>query len=77
MGTLRYHLGSLEHHTTFEAKLLGILLGLWLVNREPDTDSVPLKVDSQAAIQALNTHRLGPGGYLSDEIHELSTSLCK
>ena len=53
VGTLRYHLGSLEHHTIFEAELLGILLGLWLVNREPDADSVSLKVDSQAAIQAL------------------------
>ena len=50
-GTLRYHLGSLEQHTTFEAELLGILLGCWLVSREPDVDSVSLKVDSQAAIE--------------------------
>ena len=77
VGTLRYHLGSLEHHTTFEAELLGILLGLWLVNREPDADSASLKVDSQAAIQALNTHRLGLGGYLLTEILELSPSLHK
>ena len=77
VGTLQYHLGSLEHHTTFEAKLLGILLGLWLVNWEPDADSASLKVDSQAAIQALNTRRLGPGGYLLTKILELSASLCK
>ena len=77
MGTLRYHLGSLEQHTTFETKLVGILLGLWLVGREPDADSASLKADSQAAIQALHTHKLGPGSYLLDEIHELSTSLCE
>ena len=77
VGTLRYHLGSLEHHTTFEAELLGILLSLWLVGRELDADLVSIKVDSQAAIQALNTHRPGLGGYLLDEIHELSTSLHK
>ena len=77
VGTLRYHLGSLEHHTTFEAELLGILLSLWLVNREPDADSASLKVDSQAAIQALNTRRLGPGRYLLTEILELSASLRK
>ena len=77
IGTLRYHLGLLEQHTTFEAKLVGILLGLWLVGREPDADSASLKADSQAAIQALHTHKPGPGSYLLDEIHELSTSLCE
>ena len=31
VGLLRYHLGSLEQHTTYEAELIGILLGLWLI----------------------------------------------
>ena len=75
VGTLQYHLGSLEQHTTFEAELVGILLGLWLVGHKPDADSVLVKANSQVAIQALNTHKPGPGGYLLDEIHELSKSL--
>ena len=77
IGTLHYHLGSLEQHTTLEAKLVGILLGLWLVGREPDADSASLKADSQVAIQVLYTHKPGPGGYLLDKIHELSTSICE
>ena len=75
IGTLRYHLGSLEQHTTYEAELVGILLGLWLIRREPDVDSASLKADSQAAIKALNTHTPRPGGHLLNEIHELSDSL--
>ena len=31
VGLLHYHLGSLERHTTYEAELIGILLGLWLI----------------------------------------------
>ena len=75
-GMLQYYLGSLEQHTTFEAELIGILLGLWLLHREPDADSVSPKANSQVAIQALNMHRLGPGSHILDEIHELSESLC-
>ena len=65
----------MEQHTTFEAQLIGILLGLWMLRQEPDADSVSLKADSQAAILALHAHRLGPGGHRLDEIHELSKSL--
>ena len=75
LGKLRCHLGSLEQYTTYEAELVGILLGLWLIRREPDTDSASLKADSQVAIQALNTHTPRPGGHLLNEIHELSDSL--
>ena len=31
VGSLCYHLGSLEQHTTYEAELIGILLRLWLI----------------------------------------------
>ena len=75
VGSLCYHLGSLEQHTTYEAELIGILLGLWLIRREPDADSASLKVDSQAAIQALNVHKPRLGGHILDEIQELSDSL--
>ena len=77
IGMLQYHLGLLEQHTTFEAELVGILLGLWLVGQEPDAGSASVNANSQAAIQALNTHKPGPGGYLLDEIHKLSKSLCE
>ena len=33
---LRYQLGSLERHTTYEVELTGILLGMWMVGQEPE-----------------------------------------
>ena len=75
-GMLRYHLGLLEQHTTFEAELIGILLGLWLIRQELDADLESLKADSQVAIQALNMHRAGLGSHILDKIHKLSESLC-
>ena len=76
MKILHYQLGSLEHHTTYEAELIGILLGVWIAQQSADAGSVSIKADSQAAIQAIRAHKQGPGSYLLDEIRELSTELC-
>ena len=68
-------MGSLEWHTTYEAELTGILLGMWMVGQEPDASTASIKADSQAAVLSLHCHRARPGSYLLDEIHELSVSL--
>ena len=73
--TLKYQLGSLEWHTTYEVELVGLLLGLWLIRQEPEAGSASIKADSQAAILALCAHRTGLGSYLLDKIRELSASL--
>ena len=65
---LHYQLGPPEYHTMYEAKLVGILLGVWLAQQALDADSASIKADSQAAIQALCAHKKGPGSYLLDEI---------
>ena len=72
---LHYQLGPLEQHTTYEVELVGMLLGMWMVGHSTEVSTASIKADSQAAIQALCAHRAGPGSYLLDEIHELSTSL--
>ena len=72
---LRYQLGSLERHTTYEVELTGILLGMWMVGQEPEASTASIKADSQAAALSLHSHRAGPGSYLLDEIRELSVSL--
>ena len=72
---LRYQLGSLEWHTTYKAELTYILLGMWMVGQEPDTSTASIKVDSQAAVLSLHSHRAGPGSYLLDKICKLIVSL--
>ena len=72
---LKYQLGPLERHTTYEAELVGLLLGLWLIRQEPKAGSASIRSDSQVAILALRAHMMGPGSYLLDEICELSASL--
>ena len=57
---LHYQLEPLEYHTTYEAELVGILLGVWIAQQALDADSASIKADSQAAIQALCAHKKGP-----------------
>ena len=33
--SLRYHLGSLDEHTTFEAEAVGLIMGAHLLSMEP------------------------------------------
>ena len=59
---LRYQLGPLEWHTTYEVELVGMLLGVWMVSHETEVSTASIKADSQAAIQALHAHRAGRQG---------------
>ena len=58
--SLRYHLGSLDEHTT-EAEAVGLILGAHLLSAEPHISTVTIGTDSQAALLALNICKLGPG----------------
>jgi ribonuclease HI len=67
---LRAHLGKDEHHTVYEAELVGILLGLHLIKTERKCRRVKCVVsaDNQAAVQALRTELTRPGQHLAAEI---------
>ena len=65
--SLRYHLGSLDEHTTFEAEAVGLVLGAHLLSAEPHRSTVTIGMDSQAALLALDIHKPGPGQQLIDE----------
>ena len=64
---LRYHLSSLDEHTTFEAETVGLFLGTHLLSAEPHISTVTIGTDSQAALLALNIRKPGPGQQLIDE----------
>ena len=51
--TQKYHLGLSEHHTVFEAELVGLILVMWMVIQRRETGNVKIASDSQAALKAL------------------------
>ena len=64
--TLHYHLGTTEHHTVFEAELVGLLLGLHLIKTEKTRTSYALGADNQAALTAVATPETRSGHYLAE-----------
>lgn len=65
---LRYHLGSPEHHTVYEAELVGIALGLKHAQRRGERELCTICLDNQAAIRALSNPYPHPSHYIVDKI---------
>ena len=75
---LHFHLGKMEEHTIFEAKLVGMLLGLQLIkNRLAKNVAYAIGVDNQAAIRSLASKLNKPGHYLAAEVLDAVTQLKK
>ena len=65
---LHYHLGPASKHTVFEAELVGILMGLHLIDKTARGNTTfALGVDNQAAIKSLSSKFNQPGHYLAVE----------
>jgi len=64
---LHIHLGSRIEHTSHDAELAGMLLGMHLINTEKQGNTTfALGVDSQTAIKAFNS-MIRPGHHLAEE----------
>jgi ribonuclease HI len=68
-AALRCKLGKETKHTVFEGELVGILLALTLLEKNPLASTALITLDNQAAIQALQNDHAQPAQYLLDEIH--------
>ena len=68
---LRYQLGSLECHTTYEAEIIGVILALHLIREDGEAEMASIKLDNQAVIQALTGCRASPAQALLDMVHGL------
>ena len=66
---LRYCLGPLTRHTTYEAEIVDVILALQLIGKERGGCMVSIKLDNQAVIQALNSREAKPGSSLLDLVH--------
>jgi ribonuclease HI len=74
---LRYHLGSAEEHTVYEAELIGLLLALYMLSKltRKLKSYVVIGSDSQAAIRALSNQKPHPAHHIIDQIHEATEKL--
>ena len=76
--TLKYHLGPASKHTVYEAKLVGLLLGLHLIKTEKRSNtSCALGADNQAAIEALQSELTRPGQHIAVEFVKTANTLRK
>ncbi|RDB20589.1 putative RNA-directed DNA polymerase from transposon X-element [Hypsizygus marmoreus] len=75
--TLRYHLGLLTKHTSYEAEAVSSILAAWLLQNERDVmvQQVISYMDSQAFINAISAQTAKSGQYLMDEYLELTESM--
>ena len=78
MKSLRYHLGTASEHTVFEAELVGILMGLHLIEKAPKgSNAYAIGADNQAAIKALSSKFNKPGHYLASEAYKTAERIRK
>ncbi len=76
--TLHYHLRSDEEHTVHEAKAVGILLGMHILNsRKRKKVSAAISVDNQAAIKAFTLDLRNPGHHLTREALRIASKISK
>jgi ribonuclease HI len=76
--TLHYHLRLDKEHTVHEAELVGILLGMHLLNsRKGKKASAMIGVDNQATIKAFESELRNPGHHLAREALHIANSIRK
>jgi len=76
--TLHYHLGPDAKHTVHEAKLVGLLLGLHMLNSGKYRRKLAMiSIDNQAAIKALTSDLRSPGHHLAREALRITSSIKK
>jgi ribonuclease HI len=64
---LRYCLGPLTEHTTFEAEAVGITLGMHMLRYEKNVKAATISLDNQAVIMVTGTWKAKSGHYIIDE----------
>lgn len=72
--TLRFHLGPLTRHTTYEGEAVGSILAAWMLQGRPEVGkaTVTSYTDSQAFIRSTGARKTKPGQYLVMEYLRLT-----
>ncbi|KAJ3845301.1 ribonuclease H-like domain-containing protein, partial [Lentinula raphanica] len=72
---LRYRLGHEDDHEVYEAKCVGMVMGLHMATQEDDITELSIWADNTAAITATDTPKTGSAHYILDMFHELLNNL--
>ena len=73
---LKLHLGTAEQHTVYEAELVGMIMGLYLIKTEGrNKTKCVLSVDNQAALSAINTKMNKSGQHLAADLLKMAKQL--
>lgn len=75
MSSLRYCLGPLEEHTTYEAEGVGVLLALELLQKERGVRTVSIRLDNQGVIQALSYIRARRGQHILRQAYKVANRI--
>jgi ribonuclease HI len=73
---LKLHLGTTDQHTVYEAELVGMIMGLYLIKTEPRGKvKCSLSMDNQAALVAIKLEMNKSGQHLAANILQLAKQL--
>jgi ribonuclease HI len=76
--TLRYHLGTDEEHTVYEAETLGLMLAAQLIATEPNiVYPISILLDNQAAIKCGTSTSKEGSGFLAGHFDKMTRQLAK
>jgi len=74
-GALRFHLGKLTEHSTYEGEVVGLMLAVWLMRthckEKIGKEGISIYTDCQSMIDTIYDMKPGPGQYLLNEFHKL------
>ena len=76
--TIKLHLGTTEQHTVYEAELVGMIMGLYLIKTETRgkiRDKCVLNVDNQAAIVAIKSEMKKSGQHLAANVLQIAKQI--
>jgi ribonuclease HI len=73
--TLRYCLGPLTDHNTYEAEAVGVALALELLSRERGIQTATILIDNQGVIQSLNHVKPKPAQHILSLIYDMANRL--
>jgi ribonuclease HI len=72
---LRFHLGTLMEHTTFEAEAIGLQLALHMLKFERNAKKATVWLDNQAVIQSISNRKPKPAQYLINKIRRQTKAI--
>jgi ribonuclease HI len=77
MDNLKFYIGSMSKHNTYEAETIGAILATWLLKTRPETigKRVSLYIDNQSVISSISNPKATSGQHLVRHLIALANGL--